>query len=81
MSMAGDVRCTALHFCIENNIPQERAIILLNSIVEDMDGDPDNHDFREWFASEYARINGGDVCPDCGKVSMSSALCTNCGTI
>ena len=56
MSMAGDVRCTALYFCIDNDIPQDKAIALLNELVEDMDGDPENYNFGEWVASEYFRL-------------------------
>lgn len=56
MSMAGNVHCTVLYFCIDNDIPQNKAIALLNELVEDMDGDPDNYDFSGWVASEYSRL-------------------------
>ncbi len=57
MSMAGNVRCTALYFCIENDIPQDKAIALLNELVEDMGGDPENYNFGEWVAEEYTRLH------------------------
>ena len=83
MSMAGDVRCTALYFCIDNNIPQDKAIALLNELVEDMDGDPENYNFAEWVASEYARLQKSrptqrepDACPECGE--EYSSACGKC---
>lgn len=82
MSMAADVRCTALYFCIENNIPQEKAIALLNELVVDMDGTPDNYSFEDWVAEEYARLQKAaeqplapDVCPACrGKKGYRDAF-------
>ena len=54
MSMSADVHETILDFCIENSIPQEKAVALLRDIVEDMNGDGDNYDFS-FVANAYSQ--------------------------
>lgn len=86
--MSADVHETILDFCIENNIPQNKAVALLREIVEDMNGDGDTYDFSfvanaysqsKNAAQQNAHSDGATVCPKCNYMAKYP-ICVRCGT-
>ncbi len=88
MSMSADIHDTILSFCIDNNIPQNKAVALLRDIVDDMNGDGDSYDFS-FVANEYAKSNvaaqqsvhadAACACPDDGNLQINSDfVCAVC---